>query len=287
MLLVPGEPSRLSTCIACGEAFKKDELSGLLYCVHCDLVLSMVPEGRTYLLLGGSGSGKSVFSYKLMDLYLRSSRPCIFVAVDEPPSQLRSSIKSLVDGLARAEDERLLTFIDCYSCLGGFASQEKYHLDSPSDLNGLGFLLTKLTAEVGSKSPVRVFIDSVTAMFAHCEPEAILKFLYSTSARVKNSGGSLVFTLNEGAVTPETQKRMEQLADGLVELRSDESQGIRYYRFSKVRGRLYFDTWLPLFVKDRAIMLAPPEDLQTRERFYKTFELIRKETSSEGPNLGS
>jgi len=227
------------------------------------------------MLLGDSGSGKSVFSYKLMDLYLRSSRPCIFVAVDEPPNQLRAAMRNLVEGLERAEKDQRLTFVDCYSCLGGFASQEKYHLDSPSDLNGLGFLLTKLIAEVGSKSPVRVFLDSVTAMFAHCEPEAILKFLYSTSARVKNSGGSLIFTLNGGAVTPETQKRMEQLADGLVEFRSDEGQGVRYYRFSKVRGKLFFDTWLPFFVGERAILLAPPEDLETRKRFYKTFDFIR------------
>jgi len=238
------------------------------------------------MLLGGSGSGKSIFSYKLMDLYLRSSRPCIFVAVDEPPSQLRTSLSKLVEGLEGAEKDQLLTFVDCYSCLGGFASTEKYHLDSPSDLNGLGYLLTKLTAEVGSKTPVRLFLDSVTALFAHCEPEAIVKFLYSTSARVKNSGGSLIFTLNGGAVTAETQNRLEQLADGLVELRSDKGQGVRYYRFSKVRGKLYFDTWLPFFVGDRAILLAPPEDLDTRERFYKTFEIIRKGNSPETARPG-
>ena len=250
------------------------------------MILSMVPEGRTYMLMGGSGSGKSILSYKLMDLYLRSSRPCVFVAVDEPPSQLRTSLSTLVDGLVQAEKEQLLTFVDCYSCLGGFASQEKYHLDSPSDLNGLGFLLTKLTTEVGSKAPVRLFMDSATAMFAHCEPEAIVKFLYSTSARVKNSGGSLVFTLNGGAVTPETQKRLELLSDALIELRWDETQGVRYYRFSKVRGKLYFDTWLPFFVRERGIMLAPPEEPERRERFYKTFELIRKETSPEAERTG-
>ena len=246
----------------------------------------MMPGGRTYMLLGGSGSGKSIFSYKLMELYIRSLKPCVLVTTDEPPSQLRASMGRLIPGLERAEADLLLTFVDCYSCLGGLASQEKYHLDSPSDLNGLGFLLAKLTAEVGSKSPVRVFIDSVTAMFAHCEPEAIVKFLYSTSARVKNAGGSLIFTLNGGAVTSETQKRLEQLADGLVELRSGESQGIRYYRFSKVRGKLYFDTWLPFFVGERAILLAPPEDPGTRMRFYKTFELIMGGDSTEAARPG-
>ena len=276
----PSGSSRLSCCIACGEPFKRDELSGLLYCVHCDLVLSLIPEGRTYMLLGGSGSGKSIFAYKMMDLYLRSSRPCVFVAMDELPGQLRTSIRSLVGDVVSAEKNRLLTFVDCYSCLGGIASQESYHLDSPSDLSGLGSMLSKIMVDVGSKAPVRVFMDSVTPMFAHCDSEAILKFLYSTSARVKASGGSLIFTLNEGAVTPEIQKRLEQLSDGLVEFRADEDQGKRYYRFSKVRGKLYFDTWLPLFVGDNGIMLAPPEELEKRERFYKTFELIRKEDPS-------
>ena len=284
--MVSDDTSRLSLCVACGEPFKKDEFSGLLYCVHCDLVLSMVPEGRTYMLVGGSGSGKSILSYKLMDLYLRSSRPCVFVAVDEPPSQLRTSLSTLIGGLEQAEKAQLLTFVDCYSCLGGFPSQEKYHLDSPSDLNGLSFLLSKLTTEIVSKDPMRLFIDSVTAMFAHCEPEAILKFLYSTSARVKNSGGSFMFTLNGGAVKPETQKRLEQLSDGLVELRWDETQGIRYYRFSKVRGKLYFDTWLPFFVKDKGIMLAPPDEPDKRERFFRTFELIRREASPQAEPTG-
>ena len=113
-------------------------------------------------------------------------------------------------------------------------------------------------------------------MFAHCESDAILKFLYSTSVRLKNQGGSLFFTLNGGAVTTEIQKRLEQLADGVVEVQAKETLGTtkRQYRFSKVRGKMYFDTWLPFIVGDRAIWLGPPEDAETRERFYKVFELI-------------
>jgi len=279
-LLAAGEAPGLSSCDACGEPFKRDELSGLLYCAHC-VVLSMMPGGRTYMLLGGSGSGKSIFSYKLMELYIRSLKPCVLVTTDEPPSQLRASMGRLIPGLERAEADLLLTFVDCYSCLGGLASQERYHLDHPSDLNGLALLLTKLTTEVRSKNPVNVFMDSVTAMFAHCEPESILRFLYSTSAKVKSSAGSFIFTLNGAAVAPETQKRLEQLSDGLVEFKSEEDKGKRYYKFTKVRGRLYFDTWLPFFVGDRGIMLAPPEEPDKRERYYKTFELILKGDSSE------
>lgn len=228
------------------------------------------------MLSGESGSGKSIFTYKLLDLYLRSSRPCIYVALDELPSQLRTSLGAFVDRLQENEKNGLLTFVDCYSCMGGLPSQEKYHLDSPADLNGLAFMVSKLATDVGKQAPPRLFIDSATAMFSHCEPDAILKFLYSMSARLKNVKGSLFFTLNGGAVTSEIQKRLEQLADGLVEFKLTEDAGQikRYYRFSKVRGTLYFDSWLPFFVGDRGIQLAPPEELGTRERFYKIFTLI-------------
>jgi KaiC/GvpD/RAD55 family RecA-like ATPase len=275
--MASGERSSLSNCLGCGQPYQRDELTGLMYCVHCDLILSVIPEGRTYMLLGKSGSGKSIFLYKLMDLYIRSSRPCVYVALDELPSQLRASLGGLVQGVEKSEREGLLTFVDCYSCMGGLASQENYHIDSPGDLTGLGFLLSKLVADLGKQQPVKVCLDSVTAMLAHCDPDAIVKFLYSTSARVKSLGGSLLFTLNGGAVSPEIQKRLEQLADGLVEFRVTEGEGAtkRYYRFSKVRGKLYYDTWNPFFVGKNAIMLAPPEEGEMRERFYKVFDLLK------------
>ena len=273
----PGHTKSALACQGCGEPYQKDDLTGLTYCTRCEIILSLMPEGRTYMLLGESGSGKSILLYKLMDLYIRSSRPCIYRALDEPPTQLRASVGGLIGGLEQNERDGLLTFVDCHSCMGGLVSQEKHHMDSPGDLNGLGFLLSKLVADLGKERPVRICIDSVTAMFAHCDSDAIVKFLYSTSARVKSAGGSLFFTINGGAVSPEVQKRLEQLADGLIEFKVTESPGTtkRYFRFSKVRGKLYFDTWTPFFVGKNAIQLAPPEEGETRDRFYKVFELIK------------
>lgn len=263
-------------CRACGGPFEKDETTGLRYCSLCDTILKGVPEGRTYMLLGDSGTGKSIYIYKMMDIYLRSGKPCAYVALDELPSQLRASMGNLVGGVEAAEADGLLAFVDCYSCLGGVKSQEKYHLDAPGDLNGLARLITQLMARPDG-SPLRLFIDSTTAMFARLDSDAILKFLYAMSAKLRSEGGSLFFTLTGGSVTQEIQKRLEQLADGLVEFRISETpeQVSRFYRFSKVRGALYFDTWLPFFVGNKTILLAPPQDPATADRFYRTLDLIR------------
>jgi KaiC/GvpD/RAD55 family RecA-like ATPase len=283
MSQVPSPPNEGVTaesagvCRACGGPLQRDELTGLLYCSLCDTYLTRVPEGRTYMLLGDTGSGKSIFIYKLMDLYLRSGKPCVFVALDELPSQLRASIGNLVGGLEESEKDGLLTFVDCYSCMGGVKSNEKYHLDTPGDLNGLALLISKLMNRSAGEPPIRLFIDSTTALFAHGDSDAIVRFLYSMSAKLRSGNGSLFFTLTGGTVSQETQKRMEQLADGLIEFRISETpeRVDRFYRFSKVRGTLYFDTWLLFFIGMKTILLAPPLDPETEERFYRTLSLIK------------
>jgi KaiC/GvpD/RAD55 family RecA-like ATPase len=229
------------------------------------------------MLLGDSGSGKSIFVYKMMDIYLRSGKPCVYVALDELPSQLRTSIGDLVDRIEESEKNGLLTFVDCYSCMGGVKSQESYYLDTPGDLNRLALLISKLMTRPDGRSPIILFIDSATAMFAHSDSDAILRFLYSMSAKLKSEGGSLFFTLSGGTVSPEIQKRLEQLADGLVEFRVTEAPDrvVRYYRFSKVRGTLYFDVWLPFFIGEHTILLAPPQEPEVQERFYRTLNLIK------------
>jgi KaiC/GvpD/RAD55 family RecA-like ATPase len=267
----------LETCRACGRPFERDEYTGLLFCSLCDTILTVLPEGKTYMLLGDSGSGKSIFIDKLLDIFLRSGKPCVFVALDELPSQLRASMGNLVGNIEESERNGLLTFVDCFSCMGGVKSQEKYHLDTPGDLNGLALLVSKLMTRPEGKSPIRLFIDSSTAMFAHGDSDSILKFLYSMSAKLRSENGSLFFTLSGGAVSPEIQKRLEQLADGLVEFKVSETpdRANRYYRFSKVRGTLYFDTWLPFFISQKTIYLALPEEPETQDRFYRTLSLIK------------
>lgn len=273
------EDNNLRSCIFCGKPLLRDKLTGTVYCSGCEVIISRLPGRRSYMLYGESGTGKSVFLSKIIDLYLRNSRPCIFVALDEQPGRLRASMKSFVERLGEHEEKGLLSFVDCYSCLGGLKSPEKYSISRAGDVNELNLLIKNLVSGLGADAQVNVVLDSATAMFVQCETDLVMKFLYSLSAKLKASGGSLFFTLGTGAVSDEVQKKLEQLADGLVEFRTTESQGrtIRSYRVSKVRGTMYFDTWLPFFIGSKGIQLGAPEDPATQERFLQILKLIGSE----------
>lgn len=254
----------------------QDELTGLWFCEDCDTVLARLPLGKTYMLSGESGVGKSVLFYKFNDIYLRNGSPSIFVAYDEQPEQLRTSMRNFIKKLDTYENEGLLSFVDCYSCIGGLKSKEKYYINSASDINELNLTITSLLNNLQTREPVRVFLDSATAMFIHCQTDSVVRFLFGLSAKLKPKNGSLFFTLGQGAVSSEVQNRLEQLADGLIEFRlsADGARVKRYYRISKVRGALYFDAWLPFFIGKESIYLGHPEEPEAVERFNKIFQII-------------
>lgn len=267
------------SCRFCSAPHKKDELTGVYYCPHCENILSHLPQGRTYMLLGKSGVGKSILLYKLIDLYLRNKMPCIYIAYDEYPAQIRISMRNFIRDLDASEDGGLLNFVDCYSGLGGVKSQEKISIGLPGDVNDLNLKITDLISGPLAEGSVKVFLDSATSMFIHCPTDTVLKFLMILSAKVKSRKGSFFFTLGEGAVSEEVQKRLEQIADGLIEFKMSEAAGRtkRYYRISKVRGAMYFDSWLPFFIGKENIFLAPPEEPEEEAMFMKLFQLIMAE----------
>jgi KaiC/GvpD/RAD55 family RecA-like ATPase len=263
-------------CRVCGRPNVVDELTELHFCPDCDQIIAKLPQGRTYMLFSKSGVGKSVFLYKIIGLYLDNGKRCIYATFDEHPDQVRVAMSKFIKNLDVHEDKGLLSFIDCYSCIGGLKSSEKYYTSSPGDINGLNLVLTSMIGNISITEPVKVFLDSATSMFIHCEAESVQRFIFALSAKLKPRNGSLFFTLGEGAVAEVVQKRLEQIADGLIEFRLGEAGGRvrRYYRVSKVRGTMYFDSWLPFFIGKESIFLSPPDEPDAEKRFWEVFNLI-------------
>lgn len=268
--------SSVYMCRVCGKPNVLDELTELHFCPDCDQIIAKLPQGRTYMLLGTAGVGKSVFLHKIIGLYLNNGKPCIYAAFDEHPDQVKVAMSKFIKNLDAYENEGLLSFIDCYSCTGGLKSSEKYYINSPGDINGLNLMLTNMIGNMSATESVKIFLDSATAVFIHCEAESVQRFLFALSAKLKPKNGSLFFTLGEGAVAEVVQKRLEQIADGLIEFKLGEVGGRvrRYYRVSKVRGTMYFDSWLPFFIGKESIFLAPPDEPDAEKRFWEVFSLI-------------
>lgn len=219
--------------------------------------------------MGGSGTGKTAFLTKLVDFYLRNQRTCVYVACDQFPSDARHQMKNFVTNLAAMEEEGFFKVVDCQSCIAGVSSSEKLHVDRPGDLTGMGITITEALRD-SSESP-KVFLESATHMFTYCPSAEVVKFLMGTSAKVKARGGGLFFSLGDGAIDSEVQKKLEQMMDGVIMMRKREEAGKvqREFRIEKIRGTRAYERWLKLFIGKKTIYIDIPKDPEEFQEFSK------------------
>jgi KaiC/GvpD/RAD55 family RecA-like ATPase len=106
-----------------------------------------------------------------------------------------------------------------------------------NDLASISFNI-KDVLKKNSGRRTRIVIDSFSPLLMLNPPETVYKFLGQLITEVKNYDATLFSTLEEGMHTPQVLAAMQQLFDGVIELRFYE-EGLRLLplmRIRKMRG---------------------------------------------------
>ena len=181
------------------------------------------PDRSTILVVGPPGIGKEALGYWFTHSGLVQGDFCLYVT--------RLSVKEVLqDQKGFGIDTQQRVPLWCAS--GG--GQIRYDVN---DLAGLSFNIKEaLKQNVGRR--VRIVIDAVSSLLMLNQPETIYRFLTQLFADVKQYDAVLLATLEEGMHGTEVLAAMQQLFDGVVELRLYE-EGLRVLpllRIRKMRG---------------------------------------------------
>ena len=128
-----------------------------------DITGGGLPQGRTTLLVGGPGSGKTIFSVQfLVHGAKRGNEPGIFVAFEEAPKRIVANLRGFGWGLEELQRQKLY-FIDAQPLpdliqLGNF---------------DLGGLLAALEAKVKEMGARRIVFDAMDVLLALLPDEAM------------------------------------------------------------------------------------------------------------------
>jgi circadian clock protein KaiC len=122
------------------------------------LTLGGIPEGRSTLVAGKSGTGKTVMGLQIAAHFARQGITTIVVAVEEAPSDLMDSGDTLGLGLTRLVRAGNLHFTDITRPMDGPTL-----VSGDYDLFGLAHRLDALAKQTGARALV---LDSVTALFS-------------------------------------------------------------------------------------------------------------------------
>ena len=159
-----------------------------------ELIQGGFPKGRTVLVSGACGTGKSIFAMQF--LYRGATEyaePGVFVTFDEMPEKIRQDMLAFGWNLKDLEDKGLLAIVDGTSGRAGTPSEEE-HVLMPGQMD-LDRILVEIMSVARNLNAKRIVIDSIPALAYHLEDsheirKAILKLAYV----INRSGITAVIT---------------------------------------------------------------------------------------------
>ncbi|MFA5358005.1 MAG: ATPase domain-containing protein [archaeon] len=228
-----------------------------------ELIEGGLPEGRSFLISGGTGTGKTIFAMQFLVHGAQKGEPGVYLTLDERPELIREDMLRFGWNLREIENKGMLQIIDGTIAKVGIPSDEEFSLPVTGfDLDKMLLELMKAIKKIRAK---RVVIDSIPALGLNFENEhevrkAILKTIYFLS----RAGVTTVLTTEvaEGSKKFSKYGVEEYVADGVIMLhymgigtQSNRTMHVRKMRATKPSEDLH-----PMEITNNGIKIHKVEE---------------------------
>lgn len=224
-----------------------------------------LPQERVTLVSGTAGAGKTVFAAQFLIEGVRlADEACVFVSLEEPPADIRASMRSLGWDIAGFEAAAKWVFID-----GAQPAGDEEILVGDYDLGGLLARIQAAVVRVGAK---RLVIDAVTALFSRFADRAKIRSeLCRIGHAIKGMGVTTVMTSERSSdhAAVSRYEIEEFVADNVIILRNglDEELRRRTLEILKMRGVSHRRGEFPFVIIDgRGMEVVPLSAIPLQHR---------------------
>ncbi len=220
-------------------------------------------RGRSYLVSGTSGAGKSIFCrqylYKGATEFDESG---ILVTTEEMPEEIREDSLAFGWDFEKLEEENKIAIIDSTSVKIGLPSKEKYVDLRPFDMRSLISQIISVQKEINAK---RAIVDSTTAMAFYLDsPSKIRIELLRLVSTLNILGLTSLLTCEITDEKNLSRFGVEQfVVDGVIALyyQRTENVRVRSIEIYKMRGTPHSTKMHPYDITPRGIEVHPYEEV--------------------------
>ena len=211
-----------------------------------------LPKGRTALVTGGPGTGKTMFAMEfLVKGATEFGEPGVFVSFEETADELIANSASLGLSLPELCDANLL-YID-------YVRVERSEIEESGeyDLEGLFIRLSHAINTVGAR---RLVLDTIETLFSGLSNVSILRAELRRLFRwLKDKNISTIVTGERGAESLTREGLEEYVSDCVILLdhRVTDQVSTRRLRVLKYRGSEHGTNEYPFLISDRGFMVLP------------------------------
>lgn len=224
-----------------------------------------LPDGRTALVAGSAGSGKTIFACQFLAEGVRQGlSPGVFVTFEEKPQDIRRNMMSFGWNIRRWEEEAKWAFVDA-------SPEPSFEISIIGDYD-FGALLARIEHAIRSIGAKRVVLDSIGAIFGQFrDGDRVRHELFRISSALREIGVTAIMTAERIAEYGEIARHgiEEFVADSVVILRNvlEDEKRRRTIEILKVRGTSHRKGEYPFTVIPAdGIIVIPLSAIELRQR---------------------
>jgi circadian clock protein KaiC len=230
-----------------------------------ELVMGGLPRGRTTVVGGTPGSGKTVFATQFLAHGItHHNENGVLVTFEEPPNDIEANMRSFGWDLSAWRKQGRLAFVDASPS----ASDELVTGDF--DLAGLLSRIEHAAKKINAR---RVVLDSLTQLFDHFigDPKILRRELFRISSALKKDKLAVLMTAERNTEYGEiTRHRLEEfVADNVVILRNvlQREKRRRTIEVLKMRGSHHAEGEAPFtLLENRGVVAVPLSSLRLEQQ---------------------
>jgi len=215
-----------------------------------------LPQGRSTLICGGPGSGKTIFAVEFLVRGAELGEPGVFITFEESVRDLSLNVASLGFDLARLQEQKLLAVDYVHLDPAEIEEAGGYSLD------GLFVRLAHALDSIGAK---RVAIDTLEVLFSTLKDDSVVRAETHRLFRfLKERGVTAVVTAEAGEDSLTRQGLEEYVSDCVVSLGQSvfDQSTTRHLRIVKYRGSSHGTNQYPFLIDDTGFSVVPATSLQ-------------------------
>jgi len=222
-----------------------------------DITLGGIPKGRTTLICGGPGCGKTLFGIEfLVNGILRYKEPGVFITFEEKKEELETNVASLGFNLEKLQKEKKLRIDHVHI--------ERHEIEETGeyDLEGLFIRLEHAINSIGAK---RIVLDTIENLFGGLTNLGILRAeLRRLFSWLKNKGITAIVTGEQGEGKLTRNGLEEYVSDCVILLdhRVINQVSTRRLRVIKYRGSVHGTNEYPFLIDEHGISVLPVTSLK-------------------------
>jgi circadian clock protein KaiC len=222
-----------------------------------------LPVGRTTLVSGTSGTGKTLFAVQFLhNGMIYFDEPGVFVTFEESPADIIKNAASFGWDLQHFIDEGKLFILD--------ASPDPEGQDIVGNFD-LSALIERIQYAIRKYKAKRVSIDSVTAVFQQYDAASVVRReIFRLVARLKQVGATTIMTTERiEEYGPIARFGVEEfVSDNVVILRNalEGERRRRTVEILKLRGTTHMKGEYPFTITDQGISIFPLGAMRLTQR---------------------